>query len=327
MSLLLGVTLFNLETMSIKITDLPKVEPQDGDSLLGVVDGKASLVPISNFLKKDEKADSASSLMDKNGNVILPEEILKNTDTATDSKKLGGIGAEQYATKRDVEVATGKAVNYTWACPIAWFSITKMPDLLSPDNGSIFAPCDGRELAKKDYPELAELLTDADGKSIFRDANGLSPTNQDNFFLPNLCGRVIAGVNKGMFTTPTDDVVGLDENGNIILVQAGISSIIGLQGGSVSSKLLSQTQLPKHSHNISSDSNFPYILANSIREADNFDIDRAGNDKGSAYRVTEQNGTDFVTRTGNTGEPKESVTGFSIIPPYTTFCYIMRLKP
>jgi microcystin-dependent protein len=309
--------------MTIRITDLPQETPNDGSSVLGVVEGKASLIPTTEFLKKDENASSAKSLIGAGGNVILPEEILKKTDTATDSKKLGGVSAEQYATKRDLETATGKSVNYTWASPIAWFSADKMPDMLAPTSqtnktGSVYAICNGQMLKKSDYPELAKLLCNEDGTSIFTDLQGEQPSNLEYFFLPNLCGRMIAGANFGGVTPPTDIIY--DK-------QAGISPKVGVQGGENTSKLESSIQLPKHSHTISENPDFPYVLANSTKNADNFDMDSSGNDKGSAYRVTEQNGTDFIIKTGNTGESKENVFGFSIIPPYTSFIYIMRLVP
>lgn len=299
--------------MSIKITDLPKVEPQDGDSLLGVVAGKASLVPISNFLKKKEKADSASSLMDKNGNVILPEEILKNTDTAIDSKKLGGVGAEQYATKKDLETATGKAVNYTWACPIPWFMTDQMPDLLSPDNGSIFAPCDGRELSKADYPELAELLCYSDGTSRFPDIDGNQPKDiTKNFFLPNLCGKVIMGANLG--TTPGEELF----SGKVL----SVSSKVGSQGGNYVQRLEKESQIPYHQHKFSVDDEHPYILTSSNANLTYFE---KSNGYDSGGKTISGESVKLSAETGGYGSSNPS--GFSIIPHHTTFCYIMRLKP
>lgn len=303
--------------MTIRITDLPQETLKDGSSVLGVVEGKASLIPTTEFLKKDETVSSASSLKDSDGNVVLPEEILKKTETATDSKKLGGVGAEQYATKKDLETATGKSVNYTWASPIAWFSADKMPDMIAPTTatnktGSVYAICNGQMMKKTDYPELAELLCNEDGTSIFTDMQGEQPSNLEYFFLPNLCGRMIAGANFGGVTPPTDII-----NDK----QAGISPKVGVQGGENTSKLESSIQLPKHRHMISENTEWPYVLA-SQTEATN-PVGGGGSTDGYVHETS----VIAINETRDAGASPENVFGFSIIPPYTSFIYIMRLVP
>lgn len=303
--------------MTIRITDLPQETPKEGSSLLGVVEGIASLIPTTEFLKKDETVSSASSLKDKDGNVILPEEILKKTETATDSKKLGGVEAEKYATKKDLETATGKSVNYTWASPIAWFSADKMPDMIAPTTatnktGSVYAICNGQMMKKTDYPELAELLCNEDGTSIFTDMQGEQPSNLEYFFLPNLCGRMIAGANFGGVTPPTDI---LNDK------QAGISPKVGVQGGENTSKLESSIQLPKHKHMISENTEWPYVLA-SQTEATN-PVGGGGSTDGYVHETS----VIAINETRDAGASPENVFGFSIIPPYTSFIYIMRLVP
>lgn len=303
--------------MTIRITDLSQETLKDGSSVLGVVEGKASLIPTTEFLKKDESASSATSLIDADGNVVLPEEILKKTETATDSKKLGGVGAEQYATKKDLETATGKSVNYTWASPIAWFSADKMPDMIAPTTatnktGSVYAICNGQMMKKTDYPELAELLCNEDGTSIFTDMQGEQPSNLEYFFLPNLCGRMIAGANFGGVTPPTDII-----NDK----QAGISPKVGVQGGENTSKLESSIQLPKHRHMISENTEWPYVLA-SQTEATN-PVGGGGSTDGYVHETS----VIAINETRDAGASPENVFGFSIIPPYTSFIYIMRLVP
>lgn len=305
--------------MTIRITDLPQETPKDGSSVLGVVEGKASLIPTTEFLKKDETVSSASSLKDKDGNVILPEELLQKTETATDSKKLGGVGAEQYATKKDLETATGKVVNYTWASPIAWFSADKMPDMLAPTSetnktGSVYAICNGQMMKKSDYPDLAKLLCNEDGTSIFTDLQGEQPSNLEYFFLPNLCGRMIAGANFGFVTPPTDII-----NDK----QAGISPKVGVQGGENTSKLESSIQLPKHSHMISENTEWPYVLASQTEATNPVEVNSAGSSEAYAHETS----VIAINRTREAGVSPENVFGFSIIPPYTTFIYIMRLVP
>lgn len=305
--------------MTIRITDLPQETSKDGSSLLGVVEGKASLIPTTEFLKKNENVSSSSSLMDKDGNIILTEEILKKTDTATDSKKLGGVGAEQYATKKDLETATGKSVNYTWASPIAWFSADKMPDMLAPTSqnnktGSVYAICNGQMLKKSDYPELAKLLCNDDGTSIFTDLQGEQPSNLEYFFLPNLCGRMIAGANFGFVTPPTDII-----NDK----QAGISPKVGVQGGENTSKLESSIQLPKHSHMISENTEWQYVLASQTDATNPVEVNSGGSSQAYAHETS----VIAINRTREAGASPENVFGFSIIPPYTSFIYIMRLVP
>lgn len=305
--------------MTIRITDLPQETPKEGSSILGVVEGKASLIPTTEFLKKDETVSSASSLKDKDGNVILPEEILKKTETATDSKKLGGVGAEQYATKKDLETATGKSVNYTWASPIAWFSADKMPDMLAPTSetnktGSVYAICNGQLLKKSDYPDLAKLLCNEDGTSIFTDLQGEQPSNLEYFFLPNLCGRMIAGANFGFVTPPTDII-----NDK----QAGISPKIGVQGGENTSKLESSIQLPKHRHMISENTEWPYVLASQTDATNPVEVNSGGSSEAYAHETS----VIAINETRDAGASPENVFGFSIIPPYTSFIYIMRLVP
>lgn len=303
--------------MTIRITDLPQETPKDGSSVLGVVEGKASLIPTTEFLKKNETVSSASSLKDKDGNVILPEEILKQTDTAKDSEKLGGVVAEQYATKKDLETATGKSVNYTWASPIAWFSADKMPDMLAPTSetnktGSVYAICNGQMLKKSDYPDLAKLLCNEDGTSIFTDLQGEQPSNLEYFFLPNLCGRMIAGANFGGVTPPTDII---DNK------QAGISMAVGVQGGENTSKLESSIQLPKHRHLISENTEWPYVLASQT------DATNPVGGGGSTDGYVHETSVIAINETRDAGASPENVFGFSIIPPYTSFIYIMRLVP
>ena len=305
--------------MTIRITDLPQETPKDGSSVLGVVEGKASLIQTNEFLKKDESASSANSLMDADGNVVLPEEILMKTDTATDSEKLGGVGAEQYATKKDLETATGKSVNYTWASPIAWFSADKMPDMLAPTSetnktGSVYAICNGQLLKKSDYPDLAKLLCNEDGTSIFTDLQGEQPSNLDYFFLPNLCGRMIAGANFGGVTPPTDII-----NDK----QAGISPKVGVQGGENTSKLESSIQLPKHRHMISENTEWPYVLASQTEATNPVEVNSGGSSGAFAHETS----VIAINETRDAGASPENVFGFSIIPPYTTFIYIMRLVP
>lgn len=306
--------------MTIRITDLPQETLKDGSSVLGVVEGKASLIPTTEFLKKDESASSATSLIDADGNVVLPEEILKKTETATDSKKLGGVGAEQYATKKDLETATGKSVNYTWASPIAWFSADKMPDMIAPTTatnktGSVYAICNGQMMKKTDYPELAELLCNEDGTSIFTDMQGEQPSNLEYFFLPNLCGRMIAGANFGGVTPPTDII-----NDK----QAGISPKVGVQGGENTSKLESSIQLPKHRHMISENTEWPYVLASQTEATKRLS---GGGSTGATDGYVHETSVIAINETRDAGASPENVFGFSIIPPYTSFIYIMRLVP
>lgn len=299
--------------MTIRITDLQQETLKDGSSVLGVVEGKASLIPTTEFLKKDESASSANSLMDADGNVVLPEEILMKKDTATDSKKLGGVEAEKYATKNDLETATGKVVNYTWACPFPWFMTDQMPDLLSPDNGSIFAPCDGRELSKADYPELAKLLCFSDGTSRFPDIEGNQPKDiTANFFLPNLCGKVIMGANLG--TTPEEELF----SGEFL----SVSRNVGSQGGKYVQRLEKESQIPYHRHKFSVDEGYPYILTSSKSELTYFE-ESNGSDSGGKTLSGES--VALSAETGGVGS--DPTSGFSIIPHHTTFCYIMRLKP
>lgn len=300
--------------MTIRITDLPQETPKDGSSVIGVVEGKASLIPTNEFLKKDETVSSASSLKDKDGNVILPEELLQKTETAIDSEKLGGVEAKQYATKKDLETATGKVVNYTWACPFPWFMTDQMPDLLSPDNGSIFAPCDGRELSKADYPELAELLCFSDGTSRFPDIDGNQPKDiTANFFLPNLCGKVIMGANLG--TTPAEELFSGES--------LSVSSKVGSQGGNYVQRLEKESQIPYHRHKISQNENIQNVMATKSTTATRFE-EASSSDVGGYAPSGEVNYL-FISETGGVGS--DPTSGFSIIPHHTTFCYIMRLKP
>lgn len=296
--------------MAVKVTDMNLAnEVGENDLLMLVQDGENKKVKASVFQLAGESAQSAETL-----NGYSDTDFVKADGTASNSAKLGGIEAEQYATKDYVDTRGGTAyADPTWCCPKLWMSTEFLPN----NDSEHWAFCDGRLLDPEAYPELFAII----GYNYTRlDATGEKATS-GHFRIPDMNGRFPLGANLSgdvMRTTNLPQLLlagkDFDEYGQYIFPQEA-----GHTGGDPTTVQQSTEQLAWHRHS--------YTRLIRGQKGD------AGND--AAYRVTSEDAKTYTGYEGQTSDEDHaypyqdqlSNKGMLSMPPYTVFAWIMRIKP
>lgn len=311
--------------MGKKVSDMNlATEVGENDLLMIVQNGINKKIPATTFQLAGEAIESAETL-----NGYSDEDFVKVGDAASNAEKLGGVDADQYATKNYVDTRGGTVyADPTWCCPKMWFSTSVLPN----NDNEHWHFCDGANLDPEAYPELFAVI----GYEYTRDTYGNKATS-GNFCLPNLNGKFVLGANlSGTRKTTTNLPTDLLHNNNGDFTEHGqwiYPEEAGKSGGDPTTVQLVKEQLATHRHTYTK----PVIASQGEAHSS------------AEYRVQ---GTETTANTGYEGDNNGSlleptdvtypyqqlatvdgngnvsgIQGMLSVPPYLTFAWIMRIKP
>lgn len=311
--------------MGKKVSELTlATEVGENDLLMIVQDGESKKIPASTFQLAGEAIATAETL-----NGYTDEDFVKTGEAAANSEKLGGIDADQYATKDYVDTRGGTVyADPTWCCPKMWFSGDTLPN----NDSEHWHFCDGAALDPEAYPELFAVI----GYEYTRTSDGTKATSGD-FCLPDLNGRFVLGANlsgtrRTTINLPTDLMHGVDftEHGQWIYPETA-----GRKGGDPTTVQFVKEQLATHRHPFTkpqigtqgeAHSSAEYRVQGSETTAyTGYEGDNNGSlipDSEVVYPYQECT----LTRLDGNGVVS-GIQGMLSMPPYLTFAWIMRIKP
>lgn len=326
----------------VKVSDMTEASSAgDNDYLMIVQSGASKKIKASKFVRAGEQVSNAQTL---DGHT--PDEFLGATATAADSQKLGGHPASDFAKTSDIPTLTDP----TWCAMKLWYKNIEASDVVNDVSDTVSASlralnyvvCDGRLLSKTEYSELYAIL----GESYMTATDIEAYPNK--FRIPDMRARFPLGANmvgKGEESPNYSDIktqnlpsgvydgVGIEEDH-----QFHFPNTAGSKGGDPTVVQTDPRQMALHDHPITKRSGgYVADLNDNVKRsprqsnADNWAMehDPAG------YGITETgyrgaNDSDNFTAYpifGNYNANTNYAYGMLAMPPYLTFCYIMKVKP
>lgn len=321
----------------IKVSQMTEASSAgDNDYLMIVQGGASKKIKASQFVRAGEQVSDAQTL---DGHTA--DEFLGATATAADSNKLGGHPASDFAKTSDIPALSDP----TWCTMKLWYKNiedTEHDDSVSQSLRALnYVVCDGRLLGKTEYSELYAII----GES-FMTATDIEayPTK---FRIPDMRARFPLGANMvGIGTEspgfseiktqnlPPDVYSGADIKSDH---QFYFPKTVGSKGGDPTAVQVSPYQIAKHKHkyylyrqateghiwmddDVSDNPGIPRLKY----PADNPDTGIAGYN--SAEQGENGNFSEYPIF-GNYSANTNYAYGMLAMPPYLTFCYIMKIKP
>lgn len=297
-----------MKVSEMSTTDVVK----DGDVLMIVQDGASKQIPASKFVQAGQTATNAEKL-----NGYTDEDFVKVNERASDTERVGGIPAENMATKDYVDGKSAALNNWTWCCPQLWFDSEVLPN----NNDSVhYSFCDGRTLNKNQYHELFTII----GYQYSQVKEG------DLFQIPDMMGRFALGsYTKGNFPRQTVNLpYGLYQGDDFTPEgQFKFPNQVGVKGGDPTTTQVVPSQIAEHQHFVE---RAKPVLPSYVQS-----ISNSGS---GAYAWNDNQGAGYDTaiagsnnREGESYPPNDHLnprnTGMLSMPPYLTFAYIMQIKP
>ena len=320
----------------IKVSQMTEASSAgDNDYLMIVQGGASKKIKASKFVRAGEQVSDALTL---DGHT--PDEFLGATDTAADSNKLGGHPASDFARTSDIP-----ALSDPTGCTMKlWYKNiedTEHDDSVSQSLRALnYVVCDGRLLSKTEYSELHAIIGESYMTATDIEAY---PTK---FRIPDMRARFPLGANMvGIGTEspgfseiktqnlPPDVYSGADIKSDH---QFYFPKTVGSKGGDPTVVQTDQRQMALHDHPIT-------------KRPNGWASDLNGNvssvqKNGDAYGFEKDPASAGITTTGNKGVNRAEnfstypifgnydaetnyAYGMLAMPPYLTFCFIMKVKP
>ena len=315
-----------------KVSQLTEANSVNDSDLLMIVQGGVSKkVTAGHFVKAGDTVQNATTLGDGN---YTPSDFLGANDTAVNSQKLGGVNASEYARKNEINVDIN---DYLWCMPKPWyFNIeqdsgltTKQQELAEALRSVGYVVCDGRRLDTTLYKDLYEII----GHTFDL------PTDSDSskFRIPNMRGRFPLGANMTGTETWTE-MVTKNLPANTYAEQTGVFTAggqyifpaeVGMKGGDPTTTQERPDQMAQHTHTSTiyrqNTGENKWISSNNVSSSDS-----------GIPRLQAPASTDLVTGGAGSNEVENAVyppneynnplnSGMLSMPPYLTFCYIMKI--
>lgn len=313
----------------MKVSEMQEANSvNNADYLMIVQDGASKKVSCEKFIKEGDSVESAQSL-----NGYTDEDFLKANDTAKNSEKLGGINASEYVRKTDSGLEFDDP---TWCTPKMWFTNIETdedPNTMEFSSALVannYVVCDGRFLDVTEYNDLFKIIGYKYGKN--------EQTNA--FAIPDMRGRFPLGANvagngssiwgeKKTFNLPQNLYSGEDFDAN---GQWKFPDDAGKKGGDPTTTQDSKSQIAQHSHSYQDyeqDGGTKKWINNgsgTVTEEDTA-IPRLKSPKST---LNTNNGNGLVNVNNYAEFPHESQGNFNYgmlsMPPYLSFCFIMKVK-
>lgn len=314
-----------------KVSQLTEANSVNDSDLLMIVQGGVSKkVTAGHFVKAGDTVQNATTLGDGN---YTPSDFLGANETAADSAKLGGVDANQYARKNEINVDIN---DYLWCMPKPWyFNIeqdsgltTKQQELAEALRSVGYVVCDGRRLDTTLYKDLYEII----GHTFDL------PTDSDSskFRIPNMRGRFPLGANMTGTETWTE-MVTKNLPDNTYAEQTGVFTAggqfifpaeVGMRGGDPTTTQERASQMASHLHKfhgeyIDAGNNIGTVNAEGSRYGYMDARSEAGNRYDETYKTGSNEPENAVYPPNEYSNPLNS--GMLSMPPYITFCYIMKI--
>lgn len=325
----------------VKVSDMTEASSAgDNDYLMIVQGGASKKIKANKFVRAGEQVSDAQTL---DGHT--PDEFLGATATAADSQKLGGHPASDFAKTSDIPALSDP----TWCSMKLWYKNIEDTEHDDPVSQSLralnYVVCDGRLLSKAEYSELHAIIGESYMTATDIEAY---PTK---FRIPDMRARFPLGANmvgKGEESPNYSDIKtqnlpngvynnsGSDFDGTT--GQYKFPNTAGSKGGDPTVVQVDPRQMALHDHPITKRSGgYVADLNDNVKRsprqsnADNWAMEHDP----TGYGITETgyrgaNDSDnftaypiFGNYNGNTNWAK----GMLAMPPYLTFCYIMKVKP
>lgn len=326
----------------VKVSDMTEASSAGNNDYLMIVQGGASKkIKASKFVRAGEQVSDALTL---DGHT--PDEFLGATATAADSNKLGGHPASDFARTSDIPALSDP----TWCTMKLWYKNIEASDVVADVADTVSASlralnyvvCDGRFLSKTEYSELHAII----GESFMTTDDIQAHPNE--FRIPDMRARFPLGANLAGSSERASDIKtqnlpngvynnsGPDFDGTSGQYKFPVS--VGSKGGDPTVVQVDSRQMALHDHPITKRSggflaDLKDNVARSPRQgsADNWAMEHDPAGYGiteTGYRGT--NGSDNFTTYpifGNYNANNNYAYGMLAMPPYLTFCYIMKVKP
>lgn len=311
----------------------------DNDYLMIVQGGASKKIKASRFVRSGEQVSDAQTL---DGHT--PDEFLGATETAADSAKLGGYPATDYAKTSDIPALSDP----TWCTMKLWYKNIEDTEHDDPVSQSLralnYVVCDGRLLSKTEYSELHAIIGESYMTATDIEAY---PTK---FRIPDMRARFPLGANmvgKGEESPNYSDIKtqnlpnGVYNNSgpdfDETTGQYKFPNTAGSKGGDPTAVQVSPYQIAEHKHqyylyrqateghlwmakDVSDEPGIPRLKY----PADTPDTGIAG--LNSAEQGENGNFSQYPIF-GNYDANTNYAYGMLAMPPYLTFCYIMKIKP
>lgn len=323
----------------VKVSDMTEASSAGNNDYLMIVQGGASKkIKASKFVRAGEQVSDALTL---DGHT--PDEFLGATATAADSNKLGGHPASDFARTSDIPALSDP----TWCTMKLWYKNIEASDVVADATDTVSASlralnyvvCDGRFLSKTEYSELHAII----GESFMTTDDIRAHPNE--FRIPDMRARFplganLAGSSDRVSTIKTQNLPGgvyngpdFDQTGQYIFPKA-----VGSKGGDPTVVQTDTKQMALHDHPITKRSGgYVADLKDNVKRsprqsnADNWAMEH----NPAGYGITETgyrgaNDSDNFTAYpifGNYNADTNYAFGMLAMPPYLTFCYIMKVKP